>query len=421
MRQLSSLLAATLVAASWAQATPDLVIGNVRLVVGDGSTIALGAVRIRDGKIVEVGENLTPPADAVSIDGKGGVLYPGFIDAYTTRGLKPPAQPEGESAPDARNTAPTSMWHGNRKGIRSDILASTCLDLAGEIKDNYAQGITTALIAPASGTIRGLGAVVDYSGKGETLIPVAAAAMSVRGGGFGGGGGGYPGSLLGIIALERQVLIDAQEYAAYPPEKADPYLENLKALVTGQIPAIVASDTERDIVRAGKIASEFGLRLIIAGGRDAYRVVDSLKSSGAAVFVSLDLGDEPSVKPSADSDVPVGILQERHDLWRERTQNIKTLIAAGIPVAFSSNGGSLSEYLKNVRAVIGTGVSESDAVKAMTSGAATLLGIADRTGSIQIGKEANLVLMTESLAKPDSKVRFVVVRGQKIDVAEAGK
>ena len=196
----------------------DVFISNAHIETGDGKVIASGGIYIHDGKIAAVGEGLQPPAEATVIDAKGGYVYPGFIDAYSTDGLKLPDVPASGPAPDTRNTAPATMWHANRRGIRSDIVAAKCLDIADHTKDAYGMGITTGLLSSGSGSIRGIASVVDYIGKGTVLLSDAAGELALRGGG-GGGGGGYPGTLFGVTALTRQVIIDAQAYAANPPTK----------------------------------------------------------------------------------------------------------------------------------------------------------------------------------------------------------
>lgn len=401
---------------------------NAKIEIGNGQTIPAGVVVIKDGKIASVSAEPVVPPGATIIDAKGKVLYPGFIDAYSTRGLKLPDAPSSGTAPDSQATAPATMWHGNRKGIRADVIASKCLDIKDQLSDNYGQGITTALLTSGSGTIRGLASVVTYTDAGDVLVPTAAEEIAIRGGGFGGGGGGnsgYPGSLLGIVSLARQVLIDAQQYVDNPPEKKDDAYENLKPLVSKQIPALFSADTEREIVRCGKIADEFGFKEMFSVAHEAYKQVEALKAHNAAVLASVELGDEPSVKPADNptSDSPPSeVLAERHETWVERSQNIRKLIEAGIPVAFSSSGGNLSDFLKNVRKIVALGLPKDAALKCLTSGAASILGISDRVGTIEVGKQANLVLMTYDFADPNSEVDTVFIEGKLIQVKKgAGK
>jgi hypothetical protein len=422
----------TLALALWVVAAAcqasDLAIINARIEVGNGTVIPTGSVLIHDGKIVAVGPELSIPGTVEVIDAKGMVVYPGFIDAYTTKGLKLPAAPAAGPLPDSRTTAMPTMWHDNRKGIHSDIIAAKCLDLGSQLKDNYKQGITTALIAPDTGSIRGIGSVVDYVDAGAAVQPNALVDLSFRGegggggrqGGGGGAGTGYPGTLFGVIAEIRQTLADAQTYTSIPPAKKDAVYENLKPLVAGQMPGGFVADSEREIVRAQRIADEFGFKLLVIGGREAYKDVDIIHQKNEAVIVNSDIGLEPSKTASQEPDsAPQPVVDERYTTWQEHSLNIKDLCDAGVPVALSTMG-STDDYLKNVRRVIATGVSRDTALKAMTLGCATILGVADKVGSIETGKIANLVIMNGDFVNDKSEVQSVIVEGKKVDVKKAG-
>jgi imidazolonepropionase-like amidohydrolase len=220
---------------------------------------------------------------------------------------------------------------------------------------------------------------------------------------------------------------DAQYYAAQDaPAKKDVALENLRPLVSGTIPALFSADSAREIVRATRIADEFSLRMILLSGREAYRDIDIIKAKNLPVVVSLDLGLEPSAKSSTttpDNDgPPQAVLDERHDTWFEHSHNIKKLYDAGIPMAFSSLGlgGGVDDFLQGLRKVIATGVPREAVLKSVTSESAAILGIADKTGTIEPGKLANLVLFSGDFADPKSEVKIVIVEGNKIELKKGG-
>lgn len=400
--------------------TKDIAIVGAKIEVGDGKVISSGTIVIHEGKIAAVGEGVATPSGADVIDAKGLVVYPGFVDAYSTQGLKLPDLPSSGTPPDTRNTAPATMWHNNHRGIRSDVVAAKCLDLADRLKENYGMGITTALLTSGTGSVRGIASVVDYVGKGNVLAPSAAGELALRGGGGGGGGGGYPGTLFGVTALTRQVLIDAQNYAQDPTAKKDPGLENLKPLVTRQIPALFVADSAREIVRAARFADEFGLKLILYGGREAYRELDLIKDRQIPVILSVDVQDAPNKKmDSGDDATPQEVLNERYDVWVEHSLNPKKLNEAGIPLAFSLGAG-FAEYLKGVRKMIAAGLPRDAALKAMTAGGAAVLGVADRTGSVEAGKLANLVIMTGDFVDDKSQIKTVFAEGTRVDLGKGG-
>ena len=413
-------LAMGLVATAAHAQSKDVVIQNAHIDVGDGTVIAVGAIVIHDGKISGVGANLEVPPDAQFIDGKGWYIYPGFIDAYSTQGLKLPDPPSPGTPPDIRNTAPATMWHANKKGIRTDIVASKCLDLADRLKDSYGMGVTTALLTSGNGSIRGTAAVVDISGVGNILVPNAGEEIALKGGFGGGGAGGYPGTLFGTTALVRQVLADAQTYSATEPAKKDPVYENLKPLVTGQVPAIFVADTAREIVRASRIADEFNLKVIVSGGREAYRELDLLKAKSIPVILNVDVSEAPSVKPETGVDAtPTAVLEDRYDIWLEKSKNPKALVDAGISIAFSVGSG-FGDYLSGIRKMVSQGLPKEAALKGMTSGAASILGVSDKVGTIATGKLANLVILNGDFIDSKSAIQTVFVEGKRIDLKKGG-
>jgi len=407
------------VSAAFAQSN-DVIIKNAHIEIGDGKSIEHGVIAIHAGKIVAVGPDLPIPNDVEVVDGKGLFVYPGFIDAYSTQGLKLPDAPSAGTPPDTRNTAPATMWHANRKGIRSDVLSSKCLDLSDRLKDCWSMGITTGLLTSGTGSIRGVATVVDYLDAGKVLVPQAGVEIALKGGFGGGGGGGYPGTLFGVTALVRQILADATSYNTTPPAKKDATLENLKPLVTGQIPALFVADTARELVRMDRLAGEFGMKYLIVGGREGYRELELLKSKKTPVILSVDVSEAPSKKAETGLDaLPQAVLDDRYDIWLEKSKNPQALSDAGIPIAFSVGSG-FGDYLKGVRKLVQQGLSKEAALKGMTSGAASILGIGDQTGTIETGKLANLTILSGDFTNEKSTVQMVFVEGKKIDMKKGG-
>lgn len=431
-----TLLLSTLLAAGGSPQAPDLAIVGARVEIGDGRVVENGTIVVRGDRILSVGSG-PAPSGATILDGKGLTVYPGFIDAYSTTGLKlPEAPPNGPNPPDTLNTAPASMWHGNRKNIRADVRAANSLDLKGPFTERYAQGVTSVLLSGGTGTLAGTAALVDLAATPKVVNSEAASEIQWRsGGGRGGGededmagaqrpqppaqpqGYAYPGTLFGIFGLMRQTLYDAKAYAATTPAKADPTYEGLKPLVTGRIPGLFTVTQSRDITRAAHLADEFGFRMIVNGATDAYRAIDVLKAHRAPVVLSLEASTEPRRTVSTEPDsTPQRVLDDRYATYQERLLNAKALNAAGIVIAF--RGGS-DGYLTGVRRMIAAGLPREAALRAMTLDAATIYGAADRLGSIEPGKIANLVLMTGDFADAKSTVKTTLVEGTRFDTEKA--
>jgi imidazolonepropionase-like amidohydrolase len=421
---LAALMAASL---SFAQESRDIVIQNARIEIGDGRVIERGIIVIRNGRIAAVGEAVEVPPQYEAVDAKGMTVYPGFIDGYTNRGLKLPDPPDAPSERDTRTTAPPTMWAENRKGIRPDVMAAKSLDLKDNLTAAHRQGFTAALLAPGGGSLRGTAAIAAYSpqtSEENLLNPVFAHSMSFRPG----TGAGYPGSLMGIIAMLRQALHDARTYGRVRAvandsgdKDADAGWEALQAALNGGMPVVFLADTDREVGRAINIADEFSLRLILAGAREAFRIADVLKQRDIPVFVSAAIGTEPSleVREGQTDAPPRAVREERHAQWKERAQNALRLHEAGVRWGFSSDGDSLNAFLGNVRRVIQQGLPRDVALQALAKNNAEILGLND-VGTIATGKRAHLVIMDGDFANEKTTVQMVFVDGERFQLAKEG-
>ena len=303
-----------------AQGVPAVyAIVGAKIEIGDGRVIEKGTVVLRDGMIEAVGANVTAPPDAEIIKGDGLVVYPGFMDAHATSGLKlPDATPNQDTPPDNGAEASPSMREANRRGVRPEIRAIDYLNLSdSSLVASRQSGFTTEFVAPNGGMINGAGALVNLSGKPKRDSVVAAGiacCFTYRAGGRG-SGGGYPDSLLGVFAHIRQTLLDAQRFglqtAAFarngglrPP--ADETLAALQPALNGTILTLFDADSEREIVRSVKLAEEFHLKPVISGGLYAYKHAALLASKQIPVLVSLNFGHEPGAT-AAPPKLPAGL------------------------------------------------------------------------------------------------------------------
>lgn len=282
---------------------------GARIEIGDGRVIDKGTVVVRDGVIIAVGADAKPPADAEIIKADGLTVYPGFIDAYVSKGLTiSDPQPIQDTPVDTASTVSPSMREANRKGVRPELHAADALALNDELlKPERLAGFTSELVVPSGGTINGVGCLVALNGlTRRECVVTPAAVMDFS---FGTSGAGYPGSQMGIIALTRQTLLDAQRYgllqtsflhggtSTRPPD--DPVLAALQPIVHGTLPTLYTANTEREIRRALGLADEFKLTLWLNGGAEAYKAATVLSARHIPVIVSLNFGQEPGVATPA--------------------------------------------------------------------------------------------------------------------------
>jgi hypothetical protein len=286
-------------------------------------------------------------------------------------------------------------------------------------------GFTTALTLPRTGIWMGQSALVNLNGDtSQQMIVRSPVAMHV---GFTPLRGGYPGSLMGVFATLRQMMLDAQRYrdslqiyersprGVRRPD-TDRSLAALVPVIEGKMPVVMLANTEREITRALDLATEFKLKLIIAGGREAGRLTDRLVKQNVPVLLSLNLPRRTTAAiPEADPE-PLRVLRERV----EAQQTASKLAKAKVRFAFES--GSLtnaSDIMVNANRTIENGLSADDALRAFTIWPAEILGVENQLGSIEVGKIANLTVTRGDLFDRNSRVTHVFIDGKPVDLRPA--
>ena len=420
---IASVIAALPLAAQ--RVTPNAyAITNARIVPVSAPAIERGTIVIRDGLIVAVGASVAVPADARVVDGNGLTIYPGFIDAYGTLGLRAATGGGsgfggggfgGGAAPARPAGAPNSS---QPIGLQPEVRAVDQLVENPDFSAAWAAGVTSALTAPAGRTYEGQSALIDLqSADFGAMVVRTTVAMHI---GFQGiGGGQFPGSLMGVFAALRQSFLDAQTYrdamAAHTraPRSMkrpayDPSLEALQPVIAGTMPVVFRASTQREIERALDLAKEFKLKAMIGGGSEAYLVADRLKADNVPVLLSLNFPRRTAAAPADAEPEPLRVL-------RGRVQAPKTpgqLAQSGVRFAFQSGGGSHADFLANLRHAVVGGLSKDQALRALTLASAELLGAADRMGSIEVGKIANLTVVRGDVFSDDARVTEVYVGGR---------
>jgi len=414
-----------------------LAIVGARIEVKPGQVVEKGTVLVRNGLIVEVGQNVKVPAGSEIIDGTGLFVYAGFVDCGTTKGLrKAPDRPrQNEVFDPSTDFATTMRWESPT--IRPDLSAADLFDPDDAAwKEERKAGFTTALVYPAGGVIKGQAALVDTDGRARRTSVVAdslALAMD-----FTGGGDPYPGTPLGSFAVVRQAFLDAdwmknasKSYARVgaprPPD--DPCLEALSKL--RGLPAVFDADAIWKIDSVVSFAKELGLRPIVLGAKEAYKRNGCL--DGASAILKMDFAPEPFPKKDekekekekekeGDKDKeelapePDAKKAERQRIWLEGVRNAKTLFDSGIPFALSTQGcKSQDAFFENLRRAVKEGLPREAALAALTVNPSSLFGLDKSLGTVEPGKIANLTVMTLDFIDPKAKVKILVVDGIKVD------
>jgi imidazolonepropionase-like amidohydrolase len=430
------------------RATPTAyAITNARVVTAapqGAGTIERGTIVIRNGVIQAVGASVAAPADARVIDANGLTVYPGFIDAHSSLGIPAPrgqqnlaarfpgvpaemlafaASQQGGGQQQQQQGAPNSLYP---PGLQPEIRAIDQIRIeTSAFESAHTAGITTSLTAPRDGIFMGQSALISLAGDTpQELLVRSPVALHV---GFTPlRQGTYPGSLLGVFSALRQMLLDAQRYgqlqAAYARNprgmtrpQHDPSLAALQPVLAREMPVVMWAGSQREIERALDLAKEFNLRTIVAGGNEAYKVVERLKADAVPVIATLNF-PRRAERQSEDADPdPVRVLRERVDAPKNPGQ----LARAGIRFAFTDGGMSNlgADFLDNVRTAVENGLTQDQAVRALTIDAARIVGADDRIGSIEAGKIANLTIVRgPTLFDRTARVTQVFIDGRPIEV-----
>ena len=412
-------------------------ITNARIVPGTGPTIARGTVVVRNGLIAAVGANVPVPADARIVDASGLTVYPGLIDATSSLGLPasaagaggggrgggggfgaPPTP--GPSAPSVSTLPP---------GLRPEVLVADMVTPGGDaILAARNAGITATLTAPREGIFLGQSVLINLAGETpQDMIVHAPVGLNIA---FNSLRGGYPGSLMGVFSALRQTFLDAQYYrdaqVAYNRSPAgmrrpafDPSLAALQPVIAREMPVIMYANTHTEIERALNLAQEFNLRAIIAGGMEAQKVAPRLKAMNVPVLLTLNLPRRTTPATPDAQPEPIELLRAR--VAAQKTAGL--LAAAGVRFAFQSGGlANPADMLTNARRLLQQGLTADQALRAFTVAPAEIFGVANRLGTIEAGKIANLTISRGDLFAAEGRVTQVFIDGRQymVPVQTAG-
>jgi len=411
--------------ATYAQAPGPIALRGARVVTVSGPVLEKGTVLLRNGLIEAVGENVDLPKDAWIVDGQGITVYPGLIDALSTVGLpETPTQP----ATPARTEAPATPRGGEpampveqgpqfRPFTTSWVRAADLLNPADRrIEETRSAGFTSVVAFPSTGIFAGEGAFLNLSGEKQGRMVVASPTgqyVTLTSHGF----GTYPGSLMGVIAYIRQLSFDAdhyklemQAYASHPVgQKRPPYDRAVEGLLESPR-LLLPADDAKQVDRMLRFAAELKRPAVLYGGHQAYKIADRVAQSSLPLLINLKWPEKPK-----DADPDQEESYRTLELRDRAPSSPAALEKAGAHFAFYSGGTAAKDLRKAVKRAIDAGLSESAAVRALTLSTAEIYGVADRVGSIEPGKIANLLVVKGNLFDEKAKIQYVFIDGVKYE------
>ena len=405
-------------------------IRGAKVVPVSGPTLEDATIVVARGVIRDIGKDAPIPADALVIEGKGLTVYPGLFDAFTDVGIPPaPSPAAGEGGP-RRSTGQPAMGPEDRPADTVWRTAADEVSLTDKRIESWRNaGFTTVVSAPKGGIFPGQGTVLDLAGDraGDLVVktPVAVPLSLTPAGGF---GSGFPDSLMGVLGYVHQVWIDTDWstkadaiYDKSPRGVARPPYDRTESVLADALEdhalVLIPANTSLQLRRALVLANTWKVDAAIYGGQMAYEVAPEIAARKLPVLVDLKW---PEAEKDAD---PSAIPSLRTLEFRDRAPSSpEALQKAGVKFAFYSGGiAAPKDILKAAKKAIDAGLPEADAVRAMTLSPAEIYGVADRLGSIEKGKIANLIVTDGDLFNEKTKIKLVFVDGQRFEIREPEK
>lgn len=366
---------------------------------------------IEKGKVVSVGKNLTLTENVVRIDLHGKFIYPSFIDLYSECGLASQA-PIGEmkrgeqKIPEAVSEKGAFGWN---PAIHPEVDAADLFAFKQEALDEYRKiGFGAVLTHKQDGIVRGTAALICLNENPNLALiqPRSAAFFSFN---KGSSPMQYPSSLMGSIALLRQTWYDAQWYKAGGDRiERNRSLEAFNSNLT--LPSIFEVGDKWNLFRADKVGDEFGTQFILKTSGNEYQRMNDLKATKASLIVPLNFPDAYDVSDPFLTRL-VSLDEMKH--WELAPSNCAMLAKEKIQFAItSSNLQDRSVFWKNLRKAVKRGLSEQDALKALTVTPAALVRADREVGRLQPGMWANFFVSSKNIFEDDAVIHENWVQGK---------
>jgi imidazolonepropionase-like amidohydrolase len=406
---LSAAVASAAVPIPAAEQDRPIVISGAIIHTITGQTLRVGSIVIENGKIVEVGRNVTSPANALRIIANGKHVYPGLIESHTRLGLL-----EIGAVRATRDFAESGDFTPN---VEARVAFNPESELIPVTRSN---GVLMAVISPEGRMLQGMASMMMLDGwtwEDMTFEPIVGLdivwpAMAIP-------YGPNVKKTQKKLEAERQQRLDAIERAfdeakAYwvakkaagergiPKHDTDSRWESMIPVFEGELPLIVAANEIRQIQAATAFATRYGAKLIIVGGADAPALAKLLRSRNVSVVV----------------DGTLRLPGRRSDPYDTSYRLPLELYEAGIRFCISVSGNPYNDRNLPYHAAtaVAFGLPEEEALKAITLYPAQIFGVSDRVGSIEVGKDGTLFIADGNIFETTTNVEVALIQGREVDL-----
>ncbi len=398
-------------------------LNNAFVVQSPGKVIDLGGVLIRDGLIQAVGKDLKAPADAKVLEADSMYIYAGFIDGLSNLGIpKPKEEERGNRGRGQREYNPSY----ERAGIQTERSVADMISPTDKsLSEMRAIGFTAAHVVPRGGMLPGQGAVILLDGdKAGKMVVSEGSSLFAQ---FQGASGVYPNTDMAIMSKFRELYTQARQHKTHGQNYAknargmsrpaqNEVLDAFGQSIDGQRAIFFAVDGIKEMYRAISLSKELGFPLALADVTMGQKAIADLKGSSASLFLTLDL-------PKAKEEGKKGEKEEETDkekmmLEKQRAaaqqlheEQAAMLNKAGLSFGFSTLNAKAKDIRPNLERMIKAGLTEDQALAALTTEPARMLGLSDIMGTVEKGKIANLVVTDQPYFAKGSNIRYVFVDG----------
>jgi imidazolonepropionase-like amidohydrolase len=400
VRAIAAAAVLAMIAGSVARAQTVAIVGGTVYPVS-GPKIERGTVLIRDGRIVAVGANVAVPAGATTIDATGKWVTPGLVNAGASVGLV-----EVDAVPQTVDDRAV----GDHGIAASFAMIDGLNPESAMIPQTRSGGVTTVVMVPNGELVFGQAAAIDLvAGPAPGFVVKAPAAMVAQVGGAARASLGARGEVMGRL---RGLFDDVRIYMRRPADYDRGDLHRLSAaprelaalvpVLSGREPLLVYADRASDIENTIRLGHEYGIKVIIAGGAEAWRVAPALAAAHVPVLTG-------ALDNAPQSFSTLGQRQDNAALLRRAGVEVVVVGNSDVEDAGAFNARNITQ---DAGTAVAYGMPWDDALRAITLAPAEVFGIADRIGALAPGREANVVVWSGDPFELSTRAEHVLVRGR---------
>ena len=388
---------------------------NATIFIDHANKLEKATLLIKGDRILQVGQNVTLPKEAVIFDLKGKFIYPSFIETESDYGMPEVKRAQGgyyNFENDSKKKGPFA-WN---QAIQPENDAVNLFAVNAKTADEMRKiGFGTVITHPHDGIARGtsiLVALIDDREQNAVLRTKLAAHYSFS---KGSSGQSYPSSMMGSVALLRQTYYDAEWYKNQ--KNNTEFNISLASFNQNQtIPQVFEATDKAGIFRADGIGDEFKKQYIMVTGGDEYQRINDIKKTGASLIVPLNFPAAYDVDDPLDAKA-VSLAEMKH--WELAPTNPASLAKAGIDFSLTTaQNKNKADFISNLRKAIENGLTEQDALKSLTTTPAKLFNISDLAGSLKAGLLANFLISEKNIFAKENVIFENWIKGKRHILAD---